>query len=95
MGGFWLQKATGDTQSKRHDLHAKSQNLVTETTPCNKSGKLSRSGLFIVQAGSDARVVSKLTFDLSSGKPVGKQELVPVVTGSCEKYSKVISRGAR
>mmetsp|Transcript_20373 Transcript_20373/g.37063 ORF Transcript_20373/g.37063 Transcript_20373/m.37063 type:complete len:775 (+) Transcript_20373:71-2395(+) len=47
---------------------------------------------YLVKAGSDARVVSKLTFDFSSGTPVGKQELVPVVTGSCEKYSKVHGR---
>mmetsp|Transcript_48160 Transcript_48160/g.112642 ORF Transcript_48160/g.112642 Transcript_48160/m.112642 type:complete len:775 (-) Transcript_48160:121-2445(-) len=58
-------------------------------------GELTRTDggtTFLVKAGSDARVVSKLTFDLSSGKPVGKQELVPVVTGSCEKYSKVKGR---
>lgn len=40
---------------------------------------------YFVKAGADARIISKLTFDVQVSPPVGKLELVPVVSGRCEE----------
>eukprot|EP00403_Amphidinium_massartii_P035711 CAMPEP_0178452092 /NCGR_PEP_ID=MMETSP0689_2-20121128/44048_1 /TAXON_ID=160604 /ORGANISM="Amphidinium massartii, Strain CS-259" /LENGTH=766 /DNA_ID=CAMNT_0020077751 /DNA_START=13 /DNA_END=2313 /DNA_ORIENTATION=- len=87
--GCDLKVALTHTRSEAAGLHLDA--IIAAHDHYAFFGELKRSDggtTFLVKAGSDARVVSKLTFDMSSGYPVGTQELVPVVTGSCKKKVK-------